>query len=107
MSDDGLGNTTVLIAGPTASGKSALALAVAERIGGVVVNTDSMQVYRDLTVITARPSAAETARVPHLLYGHVDAAENYSAGRFVEDAAAVLTQAGAQGHIPVFTGGSG
>ncbi len=99
--------TAVLIAGPTASGKSALALAVAERIGGVVVNTDSMQVYRDLTVITARPSAAETARVPHLLYGHVDAAENYSAGRFVEDAAAVLTQAGAQGHIPVFTGGSG
>jgi tRNA dimethylallyltransferase len=97
----------VLIAGPTASGKSALALAVAERIGGVVVNTDSMQVYRDLAIITARPEAAEMARVPHLLYGHVDAAENYSAGRFVRDAAAVLEQACTAGRIPVFTGGSG
>jgi tRNA dimethylallyltransferase len=97
----------VLIAGPTASGKSALALAVAERVGGTVVNTDSMQVYRDLKIITARPGADETARVPHLLYGHVDAAENYSAGRFVEDAAAALEQARAAGRIPVFTGGTG
>jgi tRNA dimethylallyltransferase len=97
----------VLIAGPTASGKSALALAVAERIGGIVVNTDSMQVYRDLKVITARPGAAEEARVPHLLYGHVDAAENYSVGRFLEDAAVALETARAQGRVPVFTGGSG
>jgi tRNA dimethylallyltransferase len=101
------GPSAVLIAGPTASGKSALALAVAERIGGVVVNTDSMQVYRDLAVITARPNAAEMARVPHLLYGHVDAAENYSAGRFVEDAVIALEQARAQDLVPVFTGGSG
>jgi tRNA dimethylallyltransferase len=97
----------VLIAGPTASGKSALALAVAEGIGGVVVNTDSMQVYRDLAVITARPNADEMARIPHLLYGHIDAAENYSVGRFVEDAAIALEQAHAQGRVPVFTGGSG
>jgi tRNA dimethylallyltransferase len=97
----------VLIAGPTASGKSALALAVAERIGGVVVNTDSMQVYRDLRIITARPSAAEMVQVPHLLYGHVDAAENYSVGRFLRDAAAALEAARAQGRIPIFTGGSG
>jgi tRNA dimethylallyltransferase len=97
----------VLIAGPTASGKSALALAVAERIDGVVVNTDSMQVYRDLAIITARPDAAEMARVPHLLYGHVDAAENYSAGRFVQDAAAALQLARTKSRIPVFTGGSG
>jgi len=97
----------VLIAGPTASGKSALAVAVAERIGGVVVNTDSMQVYRDLRVVTARPSAGEMARVPHLLYGHVDAAENYSVGRFLGDAGAALTAARAQGRIPIFTGGSG
>jgi tRNA dimethylallyltransferase len=97
----------VLIAGPTASGKSALALAVAERIGGVVVNTDSMQVYRDLTIITARPGAAETACIPHLLYGHVDAAENYSVGRFVADASAALEKARLLGRIPVFTGGSG
>ena len=80
----------VLIAGPTASGKSALALAVAERIGGMVMNTISMQVYRDLKIITARPGAVETMRVPHILYGHVDAAENYSAGRFLEDAAAAI-----------------
>jgi tRNA dimethylallyltransferase len=97
----------VLIAGPTASGKSALAVAVAERISGVVVNTDSMQVYRDLSVITARPSGAEMARVPHLLYGHVDAAEDYSAGRFLRDAAAAVEATRAQGRIPIFTGGSG
>jgi tRNA dimethylallyltransferase len=97
----------VLIAGPTASGKSALALAVAEHIGGIVINTDSMQVYRDLEIITARPGAAEAARVPHLLYGHVDAAENYSVGRFLEDAAAALETARARGRVPVFTGGSG
>src|SRR5258708_17612710 len=97
----------VLIAGPTASGKSALALAVAERIGGVVVNTDSMQVYRDLRTITARPSSAEMTRVPHLLYGHVDAAENYSVGRFLGDAGAALASARAQGPIAIFTGGSG
>ena len=97
----------VLIAGPTASGKSVLALTVAERLGGAVVNTDSMQVYRDLAVITARPGSAETARVPHLLYGHVDAAENYSAGRFVDDAGAVLKDLRAGERVPVFTGGSG
>ena len=74
---------TILIAGPTASGKSALALAVAERHGGVVVNADSMQVYRDLRIITARPGAADEARLPHRLYGHVDAAENYSVGRWL------------------------
>src|SRR5579871_971264 len=82
VQESGAGNIrdkgAVLIAGPTASGKSALALAVAERIGGVVVNADSMQVYRDLAIITARPGAVEVTRVPHLLYGHVDAAESYS-----------------------------
>src|SRR5262252_1404293 len=97
----------VLIAGPTASGKSALALAVAERIGGIIVNTDSMQVYRDLAIITARPRAAETARAPHLLYGHVDAAENYSVGRFLRDAATALEAARVQRRVPIFTGGSG
>jgi tRNA dimethylallyltransferase len=107
VSDDLQGRTAVLIAGPTASGKSALALAVAERIGGVIVNTDSMQVYRDLSIITARPGPAEMARVPHLLYGHVDAAENYSAGRFVDDVEVTLGEARALGRIPVFTGGSG
>ena len=97
----------VLIAGPTASGKSALALALAERLGGIVINADSMQVYRDLKIITARPGAAEEARAPHLLYGHVDAAENYSVGRFLGDAAGALEAARRQGRVPVFVGGGG
>ena len=97
----------MLIAGPTASGKSALALELAEAVGGIVINADSMQVYRDLHVITARPSAAEEAQVPHRLYGHVDAAVNCSAGRWVTDAAAALSEARAQNRLPIFTGGSG
>src|SRR5262249_33167947 len=79
-------NRAVFIAGPTASGKSALAFALAEQVNGVVINADSMQVYRDLRIITARPTPAEEARVPHLLYGHVDAAENYSVGHWCRDA---------------------
>jgi tRNA dimethylallyltransferase len=100
-------NKPVLIAGPTASGKSALALELAERIGGTVINTDSMQVYADLLVLTARPSRHEEARVPHRLYGHVDVAVNYSAGSFVSDAAAVLAEARAQNRVPIFVGGTG
>jgi tRNA dimethylallyltransferase len=97
----------VLIAGPTASGKSALALDLAEVAGGTVINTDSMQVYRDLRVLTARPTEGEEARVPHRLYGHVDAAVNYSAGAWVNDAAAVLAEVQASGRLPIFTGGTG
>ena len=96
----------VLIAGPTASGKSALALALAERLGGVVINADSMQVYRDLRVLTARPSVAEEARVPHLLFGHVDAAVNASAGRYVADVSRVLAELPA-GQPAIFAGGTG
>ena len=73
----------ILIAGPTASGKSALALAIAERIGGVIINADSMQVYRELRILSARPTPEEEKRVPHRLYGFVPASEAYSAGRFV------------------------
>jgi tRNA dimethylallyltransferase len=97
----------VLIAGPTASGKSALALALAETHGGAIINTDSMQVYRDLRVITARPTPQEEARVPHRLYGNVDAAVNFSAGAWVADAAKVLEEARAQNRLPIFAGGSG
>jgi tRNA dimethylallyltransferase len=97
----------VLIAGPTASGKSALALALTQEGGGVVINTDSMQVYRDLRVLTARPTAAEEAIVPHRLYGHVDAAVNFSAGAWVADAAKVLAEVRAQNRRPIFVGGSG
>ena len=97
----------VLIAGPTASGKSALALTLAQAAGGVVINTDSMQVYRDLRVLTARPTPDEEARVPHRLYGHVDAAVNCSAGAWVADAAETLASVRAQGLKPIFVGGSG
>jgi tRNA dimethylallyltransferase len=97
----------VLIAGPTASGKSALALRLAERLGGVVINADSMQVYRDLRVITARPMPEEEARAPHRLYGHVDAAENYSTGRWCRDVAQVLEEAGRDQRVPIFVGGTG
>ncbi len=90
----------ILIAGPTASGKSALALALAEKYGGVIINADSMQVYRDLRIITARPTHAEEQRAPHRLYGHVDAAENYSVGRWCEDAAAALAVGAARRDRP-------
>jgi tRNA dimethylallyltransferase len=103
----GHGDNAVLIAGPTASGKSALALELARKAGGVVINTDSMQVYRDLRVLTARPSAEEETQVPHHLYGHVDAAVNFSAGAWVADAAKVLSDVRAQQRVPIFVGGSG
>ena len=100
-------NRAVLIAGPTAGGKSALALALAEAAGGMIVNADSMQVYRDLRVLTARPAREEEAVAPHRLYGHIDAAVNFSAGAWVADAAKVLAEARAQNRLPIFTGGSG
>jgi tRNA dimethylallyltransferase len=97
----------VLIAGPTASGKSALALELAKMTGGTVINTDSMQVYRDLRVLTARPTPEDEVRAPHQLYGHVDASINFSAGAWVADAATVLAGARAQNRVPIFIGGSG
>jgi tRNA dimethylallyltransferase len=97
----------VLIAGPTASGKSALALELALAAGGVVINADSMQVYRDLRIITARPTAADEALVPHRLYGHVDASVNFSAGAWVSDAAKALHEVRAQRRLPIFIGGTG
>jgi tRNA dimethylallyltransferase len=103
----GRGYDAVLIAGPTASGKSALALDVARMLGGIVVNADSMQVYRDLRIITARPTPEEEARAPHRLYGHVDAAENYSVGRWLADARRVLADAAQTGRMPILVGGTG
>lgn len=97
----------VLIAGPTASGKSALALDLAQSCGGIVINTDSMQVYRDLRVLTARPTREEEARVPHRLYGDIDAAVNFSAGAWVDHAAKVLAEVRAQEKMPIFVGGTG
>jgi tRNA dimethylallyltransferase len=99
--------STILIAGPTASGKSALALALAEKLGGAIINADSMQVYRDLRIITARPAPDEERRVPHRLYGQVDAAENYSVGRWCGEAAAALAECTAQSRAAIFVGGTG
>ena len=100
-------STVILIAGPTASGKSALALALAEKLNGEVVNADSMQVYRDLRIMTARPTPGEEQRVPHRLYGHVGAAENYSVVRWCADAAAALAAAQAAGRPAIVIGGTG
>jgi tRNA dimethylallyltransferase len=97
----------ILIAGPTASGKSALALALAEKRGGTIINADSMQVYRDLRIITARPTPDEEARAPHRLYGHVDAAENYSVGRWSVEAAAALAAARRVKRAAIIVGGTG
>src|SRR5262245_10724698 len=97
----------ILIAGPTASGKSGLALALAERLVGTVINADSMQVYRELRLLTARPSAEDEARVPHALYGFVSGAEAYSAGRYAADAAKAMAQAQAAGRVPIIVGGTG
>ncbi len=99
--------SALLIAGPTASGKSHLALRLAEHLGGALINADSMQVYRDLRILTARPRAADAARAHHLLFGHVDGAINYSVGRYVEEAAAAMAQAHTQGRLPIFVGGTG
>jgi tRNA dimethylallyltransferase len=100
-------STVILIAGPTASGKSALALRLAEKLNGEVINADSMQVYRDLRIITARPTPEEEQRAPHRLYGHVDAAENYSTGRWCTDAAAAIAVAQAAGRPAIVIGGTG
>jgi tRNA dimethylallyltransferase len=97
----------VLIAGPTTSGKSALALRLAERLGGIVINADSMQVYRDLRIITARPSPEEEARVPHRLYGHVDANVNYSVGAWCRDVRVLIDEAERDGRVPILVGGTG
>jgi tRNA dimethylallyltransferase len=97
----------ILIAGPTASGKSRLALALAERLGGTVINADSMQVYRELRILTARPSAADEARAPHALYGFVPVREVYSAGRYMADATRAIGEARAAGLRPIIVGGTG
>jgi tRNA dimethylallyltransferase len=97
----------ILIAGPTASGKSAAALALAEYLRGTVINADSMQVYRELVILTARPTEAETSRVPHRLYGIVPAREAYSVGRWIDDAARAIGEAEGEGKMPILVGGTG
>jgi len=97
----------VLIAGPTASGKSSAALELGEHLGGTIINADSMQIYGELRELTARPSSSEEARVPHRLYGTVSAAEAYSVGRWLDDVAAAMVEARGEGRLPILIGGTG
>jgi tRNA dimethylallyltransferase len=97
----------LLIAGPTASGKSAVALALAQKLGGTIVNADSMQVYRDLRVLTARPSPEEERQAPHELFGRIDGAVNFSAGRWLDEAKALVARVFAEGNPLIFVGGTG
>lgn len=97
----------VLIAGPTASGKSALAIALALEEGGVIVNADAMQVYRELRILTARPSEQDEEQVPHRLYGHVSGASAYSVARWLADATAEIDAIWRSGRVPVIVGGTG
>jgi tRNA dimethylallyltransferase len=96
-----------VIAGPTASGKSALAVAVAARVGGEIVNADSQQVYRGLDVGTAKPTAAERAAVPHHLLDVVEPGESMDAARFAALADAAIAEVSARGKVPVVAGGTG
>lgn len=97
----------ILITGPTAGGKSALALSLARQHNGVVINADSMQVYDTLRVLTARPSQEEMEEIPHHLYGHVPAVRSYSTGDWLRDVQALLPTLRAEGRVPVFVGGTG
>jgi tRNA dimethylallyltransferase len=104
---DRLIKNAILIAGPTASGKSALALEIARRIGGCIVNADSMQVYSVLNALTARPVAADLKATPHHLYGHVAPGDHYSAGLWLADVARLRDGGAFDEHRPLFAGGTG
>jgi tRNA dimethylallyltransferase len=107
MSSATIPNPVLVVAGPTASGKSALAIDAAREFDGVVINGDSMQVYRDLRILTARPDPADEARAPHRLFGVLDAAEVCSAGRWLAMAVDEIAAARDGGKLPIVVGGTG
>ncbi|MEE8294097.1 MAG: tRNA (adenosine(37)-N6)-dimethylallyltransferase MiaA [Sphingomonadales bacterium] len=97
----------ILIAGPTASGKSETALKVAEELNGEIINTDSMQVYKGLDIIVAQPRQTELEKIPHALYGFRDPAKSFSVARWMEEAKKAADEAWENGRLPIFTGGTG
>jgi tRNA dimethylallyltransferase len=99
--------SAILVAGPTASGKSGAALALAERLCGTVINSDSMQVYRELKLLTARPAEDDMARAPHRLYGIISAAEIHSVGRWLKYVAGALVEVRKERRVPILVGGTG
>src|SRR5438477_2442242 len=99
--------SVVIIAGPTASGKSGLALELAAACGGAIINADSQQIYRELPMLSARPDAAAEARAPHRLYGFLDAAERGSVARWRDLAETEIAAALAAGRVPLLVGGTG
>ncbi|WP_037463068.1 tRNA (adenosine(37)-N6)-dimethylallyltransferase MiaA [Sphingobium herbicidovorans] len=96
-----------LIAGPTASGKSGLAVSLAQAANGVVINADASQVYADLQILSARPDAREMAAAPHRLFGHIDGAQACTAARWAADARIEINRAHAEGQLPILVGGTG
>ncbi len=107
MGEEGRIRNAILIAGPTASGKSKLALELAEKLGGAIVNADSMQVYGVLDLLTARPDAHDLRRAPHHLYGHVPPGNAYSTGAWLRDVAQLVEDGALAGRRPIFVGGTG
>lgn len=99
--------TAIQIAGPTASGKSALAVKLAQLHNGEVINTDSMQIYKILDVLTARPSVSELKSAPHHLYGHVNPGDEYSTGHWIKDVQKIQADIQRRGKLPIFVGGTG
>ncbi|GHC75386.1 tRNA (adenosine(37)-N6)-dimethylallyltransferase MiaA [Limoniibacter endophyticus] len=97
----------ILIAGPTASGKSALALSLAQKCKGAIINTDSMQVYAILDALTARPPQDDLTKAPHHLYGHIDPATHYSTGAWLEDVRGLAASGALEDKRPIFVGGTG
>ncbi|KGB27705.1 tRNA delta(2)-isopentenylpyrophosphate transferase [Candidatus Liberibacter solanacearum] len=97
----------ILIAGPTASGKSMCALKLAQKLNGAIINADSMQVYDTLKILTSRPSDQDMQSIPHYLYGHVSAQQTYSTGKWLRCAIKKITEVQKNGHLPIIVGGTG
>jgi len=93
--------------GPTASGKSGAAVRLAKSVGGEIINADALQVYKDLHILSARPTQAEMDGVPHHLFGHIDGAQRYSVGQWLREAVPVIQDVLARGHVPIIVGGTG